>query len=135
MFRATLQQDLAFFGGASQTSELIRQITEDTKEACASVKHLFQNGLRAVAGLLGGAHALYTLSPSLSLVTLTLLPLGGVAFDRFGLFVRGYSRASQSAEARAGFLVGESIGNVRTVQAFCGEGAEAERFGREVRSY
>ena len=101
MFRATLQQDLAFFGGAAQTSELIRQITEDTKEACASVKHLFQNGLRAVAGLLGGAHALYTLSPSLSLVTLTLLPLGGVAFDRFGLFVRGYSRASQRALVEA----------------------------------
>ena len=132
VFCAVLQQDLAFFGEAAQTNELIRQITEDTREACAALKHLFQNGLRAAAGLLGGAHALYTLSPSLSVVTLTLLPLGGVAFDRFGHFVRGYSRESQRAEVRASFLVGESISNVRTVQAFCGEDAEAARFGDEV---
>jgi ABC-type multidrug transport system fused ATPase/permease subunit len=134
VFESVLYQDLAFFGDAQQTGQITRQITEDTKDACAALKHLFQNGIHATAGIVGGAYALYQLSPQLSLLLFASVPISSVCFDAFAKWVRRYSLRAQESSTRAAALVAEGIGNIKTVQAFTAERVEAKRFRLEARA-
>ena len=132
VFEAVLYQDLSFFGDAQQTGQITRQITEDTKECTAALKHLFQNGIQASAGIIGGAYALYQLSPQLSLVLFAAVPISSACFDGFAKWVRRYSIQAQESSTRAAALVAEGIGNIKTVQAFTAERVEAKRFRMET---
>ncbi len=71
----------------------------------------------------------------LLLVAMAAVPLAAWPITRFGRSLKGITERSQASLGRMTSQVGETIANVRVVQAFAREGAELERFESAQRGY
>lgn len=88
--------------------------------------------LRNLLILIGGVVLLFVSNPRLTGVVLLAVPLVLVPIVVFGRRVRRLSRSSQDRLADAGAYVGETLGNIKTVQAFNHEQVDRERFAGHV---
>eukprot|EP00947_MAST-08B_sp_MAST-8B-sp1_P004128 g4128.t1 len=133
MFAAILSQDMAFFDRRTEKNVPVGVlVSDDVKEMCSALKHLLQNGLTASAGVVGGTLSLFSISSKLSLLALFCIPTTTAAFNLFAAVVRRQSRAAKDREGRSMALVGETVQNIKVVQAYGGEAQEVRRFGDEV---
>ena len=70
-------------------------------------------------GQIGGSVvALYFISPTMTLVTVAVLPVIIVAGTLFGALLRTMSRAAQTQSALSTAIADEALDNIRTVRAF-----------------
>ncbi|WP_241002009.1 ABC transporter transmembrane domain-containing protein, partial [Pseudomonas viridiflava] len=74
--------------------------------------------LRNALMLVGGVVLLFVTNPKLSLIVIAALPLVIAPILIFGRRVRSLSRQSQDRIADVGSYVGESLGQIKTVQAY-----------------
>lgn len=68
--------------------------------------------------------SLYIISPKMTLITMTAVPLVILVGTAFGALLRGLSRSSQSQSAIAAAVADEAFANIRTVRAFAMERQE-----------
>jgi ABC-type multidrug transport system fused ATPase/permease subunit len=130
-FRAMLSQETAWFD-TSRTGELVNRLSADTALVQKALTNNVASGLRAVAMTLGGTAMLFALSPSLAMLSLSLIPPVALAGVYYGRYVSGQQRAVQEALGDATAAAEESLSQIRTVRQFAGERAEAARFGLRV---
>lgn len=121
----------AFFDRA-QTGEMMSRLTADTTQIKAAVGASVSILLRNLMLFLGAAAMMVVTSPKLSFYVLAVIPVIVLPLVAFGRAVRRRSRAAQDSLADASAYAAETIGAVRTLQAFTSEPAAVARFGIAV---
>jgi ATP-binding cassette subfamily B protein len=116
------------FWEASKTAEIVSRLTADTAVLQVVVGSSVSVFLRNLLLFAGGTAMLLVTSPKLTLLVALVVPLVIVPILVFGRRVRRLSRQSQDRIAAVGAAADETLGAVRTVQAFGHEGLEERRF-------
>ncbi|MFC7333329.1 ABC transporter transmembrane domain-containing protein [Rhodocista pekingensis] len=121
----------AFFE-VTRTSEVQSRLTTDTTLLQVVVGSTISIALRNSLLLVGGIVLLVVTSPKLAGMVLLVVPAVVLPIVVFGRRVRALSRASQDRVADVAQAVDEALGGIRTVQAFCRETLERQRFSSRV---
>lgn len=114
------------------SGEIQSRVTTDTTLLQTVIGSSVSLALRNALILIGGIVLLFLTNPKLTLLVMLSVPLVVAPILIFGRRVRKLSRASQDRVAEVGSLVGETIKNIKVVQAFNRQQTDGERFGRQV---
>jgi ATP-binding cassette subfamily B protein len=120
------------FFDRSQTGEMMSRLTADTTQIKAAVGASVSVALRNFVLFVGAGAMMVITSPKLSLFVLAAIPVIVLPLVAFGRAVRRRSRQAQDSLADASAYAAETIGAVRTLQAFTSEGYAAARFHSAV---
>ncbi|RDJ08929.1 ABC transporter transmembrane domain-containing protein [Rhizobium grahamii] len=121
----------AFFD-INQSGEIVSRLTADTTQIKSAVGATASVALRNLILCLGAMGMMIVTSPKLSSLVIGAIPLIVFPLVGFGRSVRKRSRFAQDTLADASAFANETIAASRTVQAFGGEGAAADRYGSAV---
>jgi ATP-binding cassette subfamily B protein len=116
----------------TRTGEILSRLTTDASVLQLVVGTSVSIALRNALMLVGGTVLLAVTSARLTGLVFLVVPLVLVPILVFGRRVRRLSRASQDRVADVGSYVDESLGAIRTVQAFGHEPVDRRRFGARV---
>ncbi len=121
----------AFFD-VNQSGEIVSRLTADTTQIKSAFGSAASQALRNTILCLGAMGMMIYTSPQLSALALGAIPVIVFPLVAFGRSVRRRSRAAQDTLARTSAFAAETVGASRTVQAFNGETAAADRYARTV---
>ncbi len=113
----------------TRTGEILSRLTADTSILQLVIGTSASFALRNILLLIGGLVLLVVTSAKLTGLVVLVVPLVLVPILVFGRKVRSLSRDSQDRVADIGAYAEESLGAIRTVQAFGHEGIDRARFG------
>jgi ATP-binding cassette subfamily B protein len=116
------------FFDRSQTGEVMSRLTADTTQIKAAVGASVSVALRNFVLFVGAGAMMVVTSPKLSLFVLAAIPVIVLPLVAFGRAVRRRSRQAQDSLADASAYAAETIGAVRTLQAFTSESYASKRF-------
>jgi ATP-binding cassette subfamily B protein len=133
VFAQVLRLEPAFFE-VTRTGDVISRLTTDTSllqvVVGSTLAIAVRNGL-----LIGGGLVMLTLTNGkLALLVLLGVPVAVIPLWLLGHRARRLSRHSQDRIADIGAFVDEVLYGIRTVQAFCHEAIDRERYGQQVES-
>jgi ATP-binding cassette subfamily B protein len=131
LFSHLVELSAAFYDTA-RTGELISRLTADTTQIKSAVGASASMALRNLVLCVGAIALMVYTSLRLSALVLLAIPLIVLPLVAFGRMVRKRSRLAQDTLADASAVAAETIGAVRTVQAFTGEETVRRRFAAEV---
>uniref|UniRef100_A0A9J2PIB4 Mitochondrial potassium channel ATP-binding subunit n=1 Tax=Ascaris lumbricoides TaxID=6252 RepID=A0A9J2PIB4_ASCLU len=131
LFERLLHQDMSFYD-VTLTGELNARLSADVHEFKSCFKLAVAQGLRTFTQTGGCMVSLDIISPKMTLITMTAVPLVILVGTAFGALLRGLSRSSQSQSAIAAAVADEAFANIRTVRAFAMERQEIALFDRET---
>ncbi|MFO1188548.1 MAG: ABC transporter transmembrane domain-containing protein [Alphaproteobacteria bacterium] len=131
LYGRLMELDVAFYERTS-SGELLSRLTTDTTILQEVIGSSVSVALRNLLLLAGGLVMLAVTSPKLSAIVVLAVPVVVVPIVVFGRKVRRLSRASQERLATVSAYGGESLGAMRTVQAFTHESLDRERFAERV---
>lgn len=120
------------FFDVNQSGEIVSRLTADTTQVKSVVGATASLALRNTILCLGAIGMMVVTSPKLSGLVLIAIPFIVFPLVAFGRKVRGRSRNAQDTLADASSYANESIGAVRTVQAFNGATIASGRYGDAV---
>ncbi|MDD9889257.1 MAG: ABC transporter transmembrane domain-containing protein [Gammaproteobacteria bacterium] len=117
---------------ANLSGEIQSRITTDTTLIQSVIGSSASVALRNLLLLIGGTVFLFITNPRLTTVVLVCIPLvvGPIMF--FGRRVRRLSRSTQDKVANVGAYVGESIQQIKTVQAYNHQDYDRKEFATHV---
>ena len=131
LYRSILSQDISFFD-ANKSGELVSRLTSDTTLLQGVIAQFLPealvNSVKAVASLV----LMFWISPVLAGVSVGSLVGLFVLATPLGLRLGKLSKSYQDILGKAQSHSTESIGSIRTVQAFAGEAKEQKRYAREI---
>lgn len=116
------------------SGEIQSRITTDTTLLQTVIGSSVSVALRNLLMLLGGTLFLFITNPRLTSIVLLCIPLVIGPVILFGRRVRLLSRSSQDKVASVGAYVGESIQQIKTVQAYNHQQFDRTQFGDHVES-
>src|SRR6516165_9511733 len=125
--------DAAFYDSA-RTGELISRLTADTTQIKAAFGSSASMALRNLFMFVGSTALMIYTSPKLSALELVAIPVIAAPLIASGRVVRRRSRRAQDKLAEATAFAGESLGAVRTMQAFGAEAGSKARFASAIES-
>ena len=131
LYRSIIGQDVAFFD-QTRTGELTNRLASDTSVLQNTVTVNISMALRFGVGAIGGIVLLAVMSPTLTAVALSVVPVVAIGAAVYGRVLRNLSKDVQDALARSTEIAEETIAGVRTVRSFAREDAEAARYGSAV---
>ena len=114
------------------SGEIQSRITTDTTLIQSVVGSSASIALRNLLMMVGGTVFLFITNPKLTSVVLICIPLVIGPILYFGRKVRKLSRSSQDEIANVGAYVGESIQQIKTVQAYNHQRYDDAQFSRHV---
>ena len=114
------------------SGEIQSRITTDTTLIQSVVGSSASIALRNLLMMVGGTIFLFITNPKLTSVVLICIPLVIGPILYFGRRVRRLSRSSQDEIANVGAYVGESIQQIKTVQAYNHQSHDDAQFSRHV---
>lgn len=116
------------------SGEIQSRITADTTLIQSVIGSSVSVALRNLLILIGGTIFLFITNPRLTSVVLICIPLVVGPIMIFGRRVRRLSRSSQDKIANVGAYVGESIQQIKTVQAYNHQDYDRSEFSDHVES-
>jgi ATP-binding cassette subfamily B protein len=125
--------DAAFYDRA-RTGELVSRLTADATQIKAAFGSSASIALRNLFMFVGATALMVYTSPKLSALVLIAIPVIAAPLIASGRVVRRRSRRAQDTLAEASAFAAESLGAVRTMQAFGAERMSQARFGAEIES-
>jgi ATP-binding cassette subfamily B protein/subfamily B ATP-binding cassette protein MsbA len=127
---AQLQQLSLHFHARRTVGDSIRRVTAD----CACIATILRDALlpaaSACVSLVVMFFILWKLSPSLTLLALTVVPFMVLIFNRYAQPMLDGSYQQQEVEGRTYEVVEQTFSSMPVVQAFCREKLNEERFAR-----
>jgi len=120
------------FFDVNQSGEIVSRLTADTTQIKSAVGATASVALRNLILCLGAVVMMIFTSPKLSSIVLIAIPIIVLPLVSFGRSVRKRSRAAQDTLANASAYANETIAASRTIQAYNGEAAAAQRYGAAV---
>ncbi|MBD9484206.1 ATP-binding cassette domain-containing protein [Pseudomonas sp. PDM14] len=118
------------FYESNRASEIQSRLTADTTLLQTVIGSSLSMALRNIIMMLGGIVLLFITNPKLSAIVIVALPLVVAPILIFGRRVRALSRQSQDRVADVGSYVGETLGQIKTVQAYNHQAQDKARFGQ-----
>jgi len=131
VFARVLQLEPAFFE-VTRTGEVISRLTTDTSLLQVVVGSTLAIAVRNALLISGGLVMLTITSGKLALLVLLGVPLAVIPLWLLGHRVRRLSRSSQDRIADISAFIDEVLYGIRTVQAFCHERIDRQRYGEQV---
>ncbi len=131
VFARVLKLEPAFFE-VTRTGEVISRLTVDTSLLQVVVGSTLAIAVRNALLISGGLVMLTVTSGKLALLVLLGVPVAVIPLWLLGHRVRRLSRSSQDRIADIGAFVDEVLYGIRTVQAFCHERIDQQRYGEQV---
>jgi ATP-binding cassette subfamily B protein len=125
--------DAAFYDSA-RTGELVSRLTADTTQIKSAFGSSASIALRNLFMFAGATALMVYTSPKLSALVLVAIPVIAAPLIASGRIVRRRSRHAQDTLADATAFASESLGAVRTMQAFGAQEPSKNRFARAVES-
>ena len=120
------------FFESNRSSEIQSRLTTDTTLLQSVIGSSLSLFLRNALMVLGGIVLLVVTNPKLTSIVVLALPLVLAPILIFGRRVRGLSRQSQDRIADVGSYVAETLGQIKTVQAYNHQARDQQRFGLTV---
>ncbi|WP_301151761.1 ABC transporter transmembrane domain-containing protein [Metapseudomonas otitidis] len=120
------------FFESNRASEIQSRLTADTTLLQSVIGSSLSLALRNGIMLVGGIVLLFITNPKLTGIVVVALPLVVAPILLFGRRVRNLSRQSQDRIADVGSYVGETLGQIKTVQAYNHQAQDRLRFGHTV---
>ena len=120
------------FYDTAQSGELVSRLTADTTQMKSAFGSSASTALRNFFMFIGAIGMMIYTSPKLSGLVLVAIPVIVLPLVMSGRTVRQRSRAAQDTLAEATAYAAESLGAMRTMQAFVAEKATVGRFRRAV---
>jgi ATP-binding cassette subfamily B protein len=131
VYSQVLKLSPAYFE-TTRTGEILSRLTSDTTVLQVVIGSQASVALRNILMFLGGMVLLIITSPKLTGLVFLGVPIVVLPIVIFGRKVRKLSRASQDRIADVGAYVEESLGAIRTVQAFNHENEDRRQFSARV---
>ena len=120
------------FYETNRSSEIQTRLTADTTLLQSMMGSTLSLALRNTLMLVGGSILLLVTNLKLSIIVLAALPLVMAPILLFGRRVKRLSRLSQDRVADVGSYVGETLGQIKTVQAYNHQEQDKTRFSLTV---
>ena len=120
------------FFDRNRSSEIQSRLTADTTLLQSVIGSSLSMFLRNALMVLGGIVLLFITNPKLTSIVVLALPLVLAPILIFGRRVRSLSRQSQDRVADVGSYVAETLGQIKTVQAYNHQASDQQRFGHTV---
>ncbi|MEX3772375.1 ABC transporter transmembrane domain-containing protein [Pseudomonas sp. MYb118] len=116
----------------NRSSEIQSRLTADTTLLQSVIGSSLSLFLRNLLMVIGGIVLLFITNPKLTSIVVIALPLVIAPILIFGRRVRGLSRLSQDRIADIGSYVSETLGQIKTVQAYNHQVQDEQRFAATV---
>jgi len=116
----------------NRSSEIQSRLTADTTLLQSVIGSSFSLFLRNALMVVGGIVLLFITNPKLTSIVVVALPLVLAPILVFGRRVRSLSRQSQDRIADVGSYVSETLGQIKTVQAYNHQVQDEQRFSVTV---
>lgn len=120
------------FYESNRALEIQSRLTADTTLLQTVIGSSLSMALRNALTLAGGVILMFVTNAKLTSIVVASLPLVIAPILLFGRRVRELSRQSQDRVADVGSYVGETLGQIKTVQAYNHQAQDRARFGRTV---
>ncbi|WP_045727611.1 ABC transporter transmembrane domain-containing protein [Xanthomonas sp. GPE 39] len=121
------------FHDRNRSGELVSRLSADSELLRGVIGSTMSVALRSMVTAIGSMAMLCVTSPHLAAYTLLGIPLAVLPIVIGARRLQKIARASQDRIADANTLAAETLGAVRTVQAYAREPYERERFGQALR--
>jgi len=112
----------------NRTGELLSRMNDDVTQLQNVVGQDLSIFLRNVLTLIGSVVLLFLISPSLTGITLAVVPPLVIGATIFGRIIRRLAKEAQKELAMASGSLQEGLGAIETVQAFTRESFESQRY-------
>ena len=116
----------------NRSSEIQSRLTADTTLLQSVIGSSLSMFLRNALMVIGGIILLFITNPKLTSIVVLALPLVLAPILLFGRRVRSLSRQSQDRVADVGSYVAETLGQIKTVQAYNHQGLDRQLFADTV---
>lgn len=120
------------FYESNRASEIQSRLTADTTLLQTVIGSSLSMALRNGIMLIGGVILLFVTNAKLSAIVVCSLPLVVAPILIFGRRVRALSRQTQDRVADVGSYIGETLGQIKTVQAYNHQNQDRQRFAGTV---
>ncbi|TMW65882.1 hypothetical protein Poli38472_003647 [Pythium oligandrum] len=127
LYRVLLAQEFNFYHHR-KVGELVTRLSNDCQVTANAVVDIMANGFRSLNSALGASCMLLTISPKLTLVSLSILPLVGTGAMLFSKFSSKLGKVHQNSIADMTGMVEERLNNIFTVKLFAAEQYEEQEF-------
>ncbi|WP_336514340.1 ABC transporter ATP-binding protein [Pollutibacter soli] len=133
VYKRIIQLPMDFFA-QRRVGELSSRITADLSQIQDAVTFMLAEILRGILTLIVGIGLILFLSPKLTLIMLSVVPVLVVTAVLFGKYIRKISRKAQDQLADSNIIVQETLSGISNVKAFSNEWFETSRYTKSLRS-
>ncbi len=116
------------------SGELLSRMGSDLTVVQQAITHQIPNGIQAVLRFAGTLIVLLVLQTRLTLVALSVVPPVALVAVYYGRRIERLARGERDTTAAAGARAEESLGGIRTVQAFQHEDGERAAYAERLRA-
>ncbi|KAG1692831.1 hypothetical protein DVH05_024445 [Phytophthora capsici] len=127
LYKVLLSQELGFYNNR-KVGELVTRLSGDCQQTANAVVDVLSNGYRSLNSAVGASCMLLTISPKLTLVSLTILPIVGTGAMLFSKFSSSLAKKHQNSVADMTGVAEERLNNIFTVKLFSAEQDELNHF-------
>ncbi|MDG1581984.1 ABC transporter transmembrane domain-containing protein [Pseudomonas sp. GOM6] len=120
------------FYESNRASEIQSRLTADTTLLQTVIGSSLSMALRNLIMLIGGIGLLFVTNAKLTAIVMAALPLVVAPILIFGRRVRNLARQSQDRVADVGSYIGETLGQIKTVQAYNHQEQDRQHFAGTV---
>lgn len=133
IYKRILTMPMDFFA-QSRVGELSSRISADVSQIQDAVTSVFAEILRGVLTLIIGIGLILYISPKMTALMLSVVPVIVVIALVFGKFIRKLSKQAQDKLADSGTVVQETLQGISNVKAFSNEWYEIGRYNKSINS-
>lgn len=130
LYRSLLYQNYAFYQ-QRKVGELVTRLSDDCQVTANALVDVLASGFRSLNSAIGGSAMLLTISPKLTLVSLSILPLVGSTAMIFSKFSSKLAKKHQDELARMTGIAEEKLNNILTVKLYTAETYEEKIFSKK----
>jgi len=131
IYSRMIMMSMDFFA-QRRVGELSSRITADVSQIQDAVTSVFAEILRGLLTLIIGIGLILFISPKMTLLMLSVVPVIIVIALVFGKFIRKMSRKAQDQLAESGTVVQETLQGISNVKAFSNEWYEINRYNTTI---
>lgn len=132
LYENLIRLPMTFFS-QKRVGELNSRLSADISQIGDTLTTTIAEFLRQFVLIIGGIIFLAVISPKLTLVMLSIVPVVAVAAVIFGRFIRKYSRKTQDMIAESQVIAEETLQGITNVKAFANEWYEIGRYTGKIR--
>jgi ABC-type multidrug transport system fused ATPase/permease subunit len=131
LYRNLIKLPMSFFA-QKRVGELNSRLSADISQLQDTLTSTIAEFLRQFILIIGGFVILATISPKLTIMMMSIVPVVAVAAVFFGRFIRKYSKKTQDKIAESQVVVEETLQGITNVKAFANEWYEIERYKNKI---